>query len=166
MGYNSFQGGGYSRNRGYQGQRQPPGNDKIEEIKRSAKNFFEWSAQERLQNAMELGKYLSHNLKTNQIRRVLEIARRIHLEIRRGKERDFVDDVVRMRYLLAYAVGKTTNRNQREALKNFYEILDQMLDVIMKPKDSEDLKPAEKFEIFYDFLQAVVAYHKFYGGVD
>ncbi|MBP1912855.1 type III-A CRISPR-associated protein Csm2 [Thermococcus stetteri] len=161
MGYKSFQGGGYPRNRGYQGQRgQSPRNNKIEEIKSSARNFFGWSAQERLQNAMELGKYLSHNLKTNQIRRVLEIARRIHLDIRRGKERDFVDDVVRMRYLLAYAVGKTTNRNQREALKNFYEILDQMLEVIMN-----DPKP-EKFEVFYDFLQAVVAYHKFYGGGD
>lgn len=136
------------------------GNRDILEMKKNARNFLNWSPHERLQNARVLGRYLSRNLKTNQIRRVLEIARRVHFDIQRGEGSDYINDVVRMRYLLAYSVGRATNRYQREALKTLYEILDPMLDRVMS-----DPKP-ENFEVFYDFLQAVVAYHKFYGGGD
>ncbi|WP_297504502.1 type III-A CRISPR-associated protein Csm2 [Thermococcus sp.] len=134
--------------------------NQIEGIKKTAGSFLNWNPQERLQNAMKLGSYLSRNLKTSQIRKVLEIARRVHFDIQRGNERDFLNDIVRMRYLLAYAVGKATNRYQREALRDLYEVLDPMLERVMN-----DPKP-ENFEVFYDFLQAVVAYHKFYGGGD
>jgi CRISPR-associated protein Csm2 len=132
----------------------------VERIKATSREFLKWTPQERLQNAMELGKYLSRNLRTNQVRRVLETARRVHLSIRGEGNKNFVEDIVKMRYLLAYAVGKETNRHKKDALRTLYDVLDPMLEVIMK-----DPKP-ENFEVFYDFLQAVVAYHKFYGGND
>ncbi|MDK2915312.1 MAG: CRISPR-associated protein Csm2 [Thermococcaceae archaeon] len=162
MGFN------YSRERTPHGQRpggfgsRPQRNEStpVDKIKATSKDFLKWTPQERLQNAMELGCYLSQNLKTNQIRRVLETARRVHLSLKREGRGEFIDDVVKMRYLLAYAVGKETNRYKKDALKTLYDVLDPMLEVIMNNPTPEN------FEVFYDFLQAVVAYHKFYGGGD
>lgn len=163
MGFN------YSRERTPHGQRpggfgsRPQRNEStpVDKIKATSKDFLKWTSQERLQNAMELGRYLfSQNLKTNQIRRVLETARRVHLSLKREGRGEFIDDVVKMRYLLAYAVGKETNRYKKDALKTLYDVLDPMLEVIMNNPTPEN------FEVFYDFLQAVVAYHKFYGGGD
>jgi len=122
-----------------------------------ARKFNEWSPEERLANAIIVAAYLvAQKLKTNQVRKILEMARTTELKLKRGNV-DIKDDIVRMRYLLAYTVGKATGQS-RYSLEAFHHVLDPMLEVLMKEPTEEN------FGKFYDFLQAVVAYHRFFGG--
>lgn len=122
-----------------------------------AGKFNEWSPEKRLANAITVAAYLvAQRLKTNQVRKILEMARTTELKVKRG-DGDIKDDVVKMRYLLAYTVGKATGQ-PRYPLEAFHSVLDPMLEVLMREPTKDN------FDKFYDFLQAVVAYHKFFGG--
>lgn len=113
-----------------------------------------------LENAMKVAAFLKvTGLKTNQVRRVLEMARDIELKIRVGRAENITLDVTRMRFLLAYTVGRA-GRRERSSIEAFYRVLDPMLKQM-----SEDEDFARRyFGKFFDFLQAVVAYHRFFGG--
>lgn len=127
------------------------------EVVGSAEKFPEWSPEKRLANAVTVAAYLvAQGLKTNQVRKILEMARATELKTKR-EGTDIKNDIVRMRYLLAYTVGKATGQ-PRYPLEAFHSVLDPMLKVLMKNPTKEN------FERFYDFLQAVVAYHRFFGG--
>lgn len=132
----------------------------FEGVVKKARDYLAWKPEERLSHAVIVASYLvAQGLKTNQVRRILEMARNVELKLKRNKGEDIRDDIVRIRYVLAYTVGRATGRS-KSPLEAFHKILDPMLEVLMKdPK-------AENFEKFYDFLQAVVAYHKFFGGKD
>ena len=122
-----------------------------------AGEFYKWTPEKRLANAITVAAYLvAQGLKTKQVRKILEMARTTKLKVKRGDD-DIKNDIVKMRYLLAYTVGKATGQS-RYPLESFHSVLDPMLEVLM----NEPTK--EKFGKFYDFLQAVVAYHKFFGG--
>lgn len=130
-----------------------------EELEKSRKKgaFPEWDPKRRLANAIVVAAYLrAQNLRTNQVRKVLEMTRTIDLKLKKG-EADVRDDIVKTRYLLAYTVGRATG-SSRYSLEAFHRILDPMLAVLMEDFDES------KFNEFYDFLQAVVAYHRFFGG--
>ena len=130
-----------------------------QELEESRKKgaFPSWSPERRLANAIVVAAYLrAQNLKTNQVRKVLEMARTIELKLKKG-DTDIRDDVVKSRYLLAYAVGRATG-GSKYALDAFHRILDPMLALLMEKPD------VAHFEEVYDFLQAVVAYHRFFGG--
>ena len=122
-----------------------------------AGEFYKWTPEKRLANAITVAAYLvTQRLKTNQVRKILEMARTTELKVKRGDE-DIKNDIVKMLYLLAYTVGKATGQ-PRYPLESFHGVLDPMLEVLMKEPTKEN------FGKFYDFLQAVVAYHKFFGG--
>ncbi|RLD93979.1 MAG: type III-A CRISPR-associated protein Csm2 [Aquificota bacterium] len=126
-------------------------------VVRDAGKFKEWSPEKRLANAITVAAYLvAQGLKTNQVRKILEMARTTELKIKRG-DGDIKDDIVKMRYLLAYTVGKASGQS-RYPLEAFHNVLDPMLEVLMREPTNEN------FGKFYDFLQAVVAYHRFFGG--
>ncbi|WP_461863431.1 type III-A CRISPR-associated protein Csm2 [Thermococcus sp.] len=130
----------------------------FKKIVEDAKNFHGWNSENMLANAITVAAYLrSQNLKTNQVRRILEMARTVELKVKKGD--NIKKDIMKIRYLLAYTVGKASGQS-RYPIEAFHNILDPMLEVIMK-----DPTP-ENFGKFYDFLQAVVAYHKFFGGGD
>lgn len=132
----------------------------FERVVKKARDYLAWKPEERLSHAVIVASYLvAQELKTNQVRRILEMARNVELKLKRNKGEDIRDDIVRIRYVLAYTVGRATGRS-KSPLEAFHKILDPMLEVLMKdPKE-------ENFEKFYDFLQAVVAYHRFFGGKD
>jgi len=122
-----------------------------------AKNFSQWSQDKRLANAVTVAAYLvAQGLKTNQVRKILEMARTTELKVKRG-DLDIKNDIVKMRYLLAYTVGKATGQS-KYPLEAFHSVLDPMLGTLMESPTKDG------FEKFYDFLQAVVAYHRFFGG--
>ncbi len=130
-----------------------------EELKGSREKgvFPEWNPEKRFANAIVVAAYLrAQNLKTNQVRKVLEMVRTIELKLKKG-DTNIKDDIIKTRYLLAYAVGKATG-SSRYSLEAFHRILDPMLAVLIEKPDES------RFEEFYDFLQAVVAYHRFFGG--
>ncbi|ASJ15748.1 hypothetical protein A3L04_01005 [Thermococcus chitonophagus] len=133
---------------------------KVKEIARKAENFQDWEPGETLDYAITIASYLvSKDLRTNQIRKILEMVRNVELKVKTGRDEDIRDDVARIRLLLAYTVGKS-QKNTREALEHLYMVLEPIL-----KKMSEDNNFAvNNFGKFFDFLQAIVAYHRFLGG--
>ncbi len=123
---------------------------KYNEIIEKAQNFKDWDEKrELLKYAIIMAIYCRINdLKTNQIRKVLDLANRTHLKLKRSKDENIEGDVAKMCYILAYSAGR-----HREV-----EPLANVLDIMLQNVDNES------FNKLYDFIQAVVAYHKFFGG--
>lgn len=123
------------------------------EIAKNPSNFFEWSSDQMLRNAFVVSGHLVLNgLKTTQIRKVLSLASKINskLKLKKGEIVDVAPDIAKLRFILAYS----TARN--EEVRPLMEILDKILPVVNK----------NNFDKFYEFLQAIVAYHRFSGGAD
>ncbi|WP_187287167.1 type III-A CRISPR-associated protein Csm2 [Thermococcus cleftensis] len=124
--------------------------------------FFEATPRERLDWAIVVAAYLRVlNLKTNQVRKVLDLSRDIYFDFEfRGdhsSEERIQSKLMRMRFLLAYSVGKADRRDVK-ALEALHKALDPIL---LKVSASPT---RENFEAVYDFIQAVIAYHRFLGG--
>lgn len=101
--------------------------------------------------AEEVGKRLKQiDLKINQIRRFLDEARRIEAEVKRGNFPQ--DKVVLLRPKLAYAAGR------EKKVKDLMNVLDPAL---RSASSSE-----ENFWKFLKLIEAIVAYHRFYGGTN
>ena len=126
-----------------------------EEVVRDAGNFANWSHEKILRNAVLVAVLLVENkLKTNQVRKILDIANQVHLKLKTKQVESIEADTVKMRYLLAYAVARASSKEK--GIEYLHRVLEPMLQNTTK----------DNFEKFYEFLQAVVAYHKFFGGAD
>uniref|UniRef100_A0A7C6A852 CRISPR system Cms protein Csm2 n=1 Tax=candidate division WOR-3 bacterium TaxID=2052148 RepID=A0A7C6A852_UNCW3 len=101
--------------------------------------------------AKQLGKYYAfgrkerEKLSSAQIRNILD-------RIQRMKKFD-KDQIQLLRPLLAYAAGK--DRTTDEKLKHLQGILDPAITMVNDEK---------KFNNFKNFFEAIVAYHRYYGG--
>ncbi len=103
--------------------------------------------------AEAVGKQLSPkgiNLKINQIRRFLDEARQIELEVKRGVFP--ADRVVLLLPKLAYAAGR------EQKVRDLMKVLDP---AIRSARDS-----AANFKKFLRLIEGIVAYHRFYGGTN
>ena len=98
--------------------------------------------------AKELGEILRHKfmkekeLSTSQIRHVLDEIQRMQKFNR--------DRLQLLRPKLAYIAGRHGGR-----VKEFQQIVDKAIDLVNNEKD---------FEFFRNFIEAIVAYHRYYGG--
>ncbi len=114
-------------------------------MKEDINNFFEWDPKRMLKNAFILAaKTVTSKLKTTQIRKILSLSKSIAMK----KEENILPEIAKMRYLLAYSASR-----HREVVP-----LMEVFDPILNQTDKEN------FEKVYEFLQAVVAYHRFLGG--
>lgn len=100
------------------------------------------------------GDYLANTakLKTSQIRKFFDAVKKIQNEVRMKKSGNIKARLLRIKPQLAYATAK-----QPRQLKDFAEVV---YTAINKVKDEKD------FEYFVEFVEAIVAYHKYYGGRD
>jgi len=128
----------------------------LKSVVRDAQEFPKgWDSEKIFKNSVILSAYLVvEGLRTNQVRKILEMARITELKSKRG-DTNIKDDIMKMHYLLAYTVGRATG-SSKHALEAFYSVLEPMLRNLM-----EDPKAFPKF---FEFLQSVVAYHRFFGG--
>ena len=102
----------------------------------------------------KFGEYLAKtaNLKTSQIRKFFDAVKKIQNETRVKKSGNIRARILRIKPQLAYATAK-----QPRQLKDFADVVHTAID---KVKDEKD------FEYFVEFVEAIVAYHKYYGGRD
>jgi len=129
---------------------------KLKEVISKTNNFPSWEPQTRLANAITVAAFLkAQELRMNQVRKILDMAREIKLKTQRGE--DLKESLIRMRFMLAYTVGKAGKRD-RPTLELLYRILEPILRLLTEDPSTDN------FEKFYEFLEAVVAYHKFFGG--
>ncbi|GAV22389.1 type III-A CRISPR-associated protein Csm2 [Carboxydothermus pertinax] len=99
-----------------------------------------------IENAMKLGEYLKDKgMTTSQIRNLYNEAKAIDYNKENGPY-----NVSLLRAKFAYNAGK-----YKDKVKGFQIIADKAL---------ANVDSADKFERFLDFFEAVVAYHRAYGG--
>jgi len=107
------------------------------------------TADELVEYAEKMGKYLrTVYLKTTQIRKILDAVNKIKAT---ADSKNFnPDNIVLLKPQLAYAAGRQPHQVK--------PLIDVILPCIDKIKEYEDFKK------FAKFLEAILAYHKFYGG--
>jgi len=108
--------------------------------------------------ARKEGEKFARRIKTNQIRNIFSTVEKIRSDFKREKFK--VTDAIRrelimLRPKLAYAVGRN------EEVKPFQELFDEAITKVL-----ESSNPEEALKNFFFLAEAVVAYHKYYGGRD
>lgn len=128
--------------------------DVVAEVKArlaQGKTLAEVPIDDLVQAAEDLGKHLvDERLNTTQIRKFLTQVNKLSADFR--KSRSFERErVVLLKPKLAYAAG------QHDAVRPLAAVLVDAIDRVVSDRD---------YERFARFVEAVVAYHRFYGGKD
>lgn len=125
----------------------------VQEIS-SLSSMAEFDAQKLVEKADKLGELLAKHIKleTSQIRKFLDAVTKISYE---RFDREDGDNYVRqeailLRPKLAYSAGRN-----REKVKPLMDVLDPCLSRIKSTRD---------FDRFHRFVEAIIAYHRYYGG--
>jgi len=112
---------------------------------------------EGIASSEEYGKYLKHNgFTTSQIRNVFGEIRRIQMTGFKKKQTDFL--------LLKPKMAYAAQRSGKDGALLFKEILNCSWDAIVSCDTLEEKEIA--FDNLCDFMEAILAYHKAYGGKD
>lgn len=110
--------------------------------------------------ADELGKSLkSQGLSTAQIRALFGEVRQIEAEWSMEGHRDrALHRLILLKPKMAYRARKERGR----AVENLVEVLDPSLDLVIKEQNEQ--KQDNNFQRFVEFFEAILAYHRAYGG--
>lgn len=112
--------------------------------------------------AEKWGENFAKEIKTNQIRNVFSSIAAIRNDFVKSKR--YTDEIqtnlIMLKPKLAYAVGRSSGKAQ-EKYRRFKGLLEEAIDKIT---GSNDHKKA--MENFFFLAEALVAYHKYYGGRD
>jgi len=106
-----------------------------------------------------IGKYLAKDLSTSQIRNVFGTVKQVSLSwtaqstAEEGKA--YYRQILLLKPKMAYQEGRA-GRQQKEAIRSFRQVLEQSINCI-----EGDVK---RFKRFAEFFEAILAYHKAYGG--
>ncbi len=103
----------------------------------------QWKAEAMISAAESLAQSLGSKLDT-QLRRIFDALKKLEMESHQGFQRD---QVIMLKPRLAYTVSRTPE------LKSLYRILDQAINRVHSQED---------FKKLVDFMEAVLAYYKFY----
>jgi CRISPR-associated protein Csm2 len=96
---------------------------------------------------------------TSQIRNVFGEVKRIQAKAQGAESfQDYKSDFYLLRPKIAYAEAKVLSKTQDSRIRDFRKIME------FAHKEVKDDK--ENFQRFVDFFEAILAYHKFYGGRD
>lgn len=113
-------------------------------------------AQALVEKAEGLGRELSKPLSTSQIRSLFTEVRQIEAEWQHNPERAH-RRLILLKPKMAYRVGKERrNSREREAIEHLVGVLTPAVDLVQGKE--------EHFQRFVEFFEAILAYHKAYGG--
>jgi CRISPR-associated protein Csm2 len=96
---------------------------------------------------------------TTQIRNIFSEIKRIQ---RVGIEKS-VTDFLLVKPKMAYTEARVISKNKNSRISQFREVVDMAYDAV---NISAENNRRERFQRFVDFLEAILAYHKAYGGRD
>jgi len=116
------------------------------------------SPEEINQIAQFQGEKFARVIKTNQIRNIFSTITKIRNDFKSSKGKfgeSIRRDLVMLKPKLAYAAGRNSD------VKPFQQLFDSAINGVIKSSN-----PEEALRNFFDLAEAVVAYHKFYGGKD
>ncbi|WP_298406343.1 type III-A CRISPR-associated protein Csm2 [uncultured Chloroflexus sp.] len=138
-----------------------PGKDSIqaiaeERLRAIIGNTTPEAMQALVAEANRFGRELSSSLTTSQIRNIFGEVRSIEQEVPVGAEKLPITVQRRLLMLkpkLAYQVGRFSNN---KALRAFADTISKAIDLV-----GDD---ARRFHTFVDLFEAILAYHRYYGG--
>jgi CRISPR-associated protein Csm2 len=129
------------------------------------KNLDEWTPSDINKQAEDEGKAYAQGIKTNQIRNFFAHVNQMRTrfkqaEVQGDKKNDEVMQTLERQLILlkpklAYAAGRQT------VVKPMYIYLAQVIDATTGSVNKE-----KAFQNFFDLVEGIVAYHKFYDGRD
>jgi CRISPR-associated protein Csm2 len=126
------------------------GEEMVEGIKRELPSILAGDSKKLVENAKKLGEHLGGRLSTSQIRSIFSEVKQMG-----GYEEHRLN---LLRPKMAYTAGRH-GRMSRGKLVGPIVDLQEVLDECIKITSSE-----EEFENFRDFFEAILAYHRYYGG--
>ena len=118
----------------------------------------EWIKEGANQKMIEFTKELGHFLKEHRISS--SQLRNIYGEITRIKLKGIQNETPAFWLLkpkIAYNAARIDRKNEKDAFNELVKVLNQAI-------DSVDVQNAKTFDNFQKFFEAILAYHKFYGG--
>ncbi|MBC7075731.1 MAG: type III-A CRISPR-associated protein Csm2 [Syntrophomonadaceae bacterium] len=107
------------------------------------------------------------NLTTSKIRNILSLVNDIYSQVINWKEEELPQEITdRIRYIkvrLAYEAGRENQQTDRDKDKKIKEFIDKtgLIEAVDYIASSR-----EKFIRYAKYLEALVAYHRYYGGKD
>lgn len=104
-----------------------------------------------------LGQELSKALNTSQIRALFGEVRQIEGQMTVDHKKAW-----RRLHLLKPKMAYRVRRAQGVGVRGLVEVLNPAVDEVLKAKDEETQK--KYFKHFVEFFEAILAYHKYYGG--
>jgi len=103
-------------------------------------------------------KYVQGEIKTNQIRNIFSTVEKMRSDFKRNNfqmNEEIRRELVMLRPKLAYAAGR------HKVVRPFQELFDEAIKNVLSSK-----KPSEALKNFFFLAEAIVAYHKYFGGKD
>lgn len=109
-----------------------------------------------VKDAASIGKIIVKAVTTSKMRKFLDSLRTIKYNILHQEEYN-IQDVVLLTPKIAYIAGKEKEKDKKVILTQLSDIV---ASAISKVQDKKDLM------LLVEFVEAIVAYHRFYGGKD
>lgn len=114
-----------------------------------------------VEKADDFGKHLKgNNLTTSQIRAIFGEVRQIQAQWNMGGENR--QTAVKRLFLLKPKMAYRARKEQGYAVKDLVDVLDPALNEVVS--ETNDVEQNKKFTRFVEFFEAILAYHKAYGG--
>jgi CRISPR-associated protein Csm2 len=110
--------------------------------------------------AEDIGKAIARQVTSSQLRNVFGTARQIQL--RWSDEPKAAQDAYRDAVLIRPKLGYYAKRERGRGMEDLRKILVPALEVMSQGENMDERK--KRFDHFVDFFEAIVAYHKAYGG--
>jgi len=142
------------------GQQQTRGNNNLQENFKAVVELIEQhevNYDQLHKQAEEIAKYL--RLNPTKIRKFYDFVKKVKIMKQLGQEVDLKRDLNRFIAILLYDAGREENKKSM----NMKEFAEGMRQIAEKVKAHSKLEYA--FNIFVDFFEALVAYHKYYEAV-
>jgi len=128
-------------------------NEIVEKIKRDIPDILSGNTEKLVEDARMMGEHLGkEGLTTSQIRNIFSDVKRLESYEKNKTE------LLLLRPKLAYVAGRHGKKRGREltgAIVDLQVILDKCI---------EGIKDEKSFKNFQDFFEAILAYHRYYGG--
>lgn len=114
--------------------------------------------------AHALGKELANDLTSSQIRSLFGEVRQIQAQWSVGGEsrQKAWTRLILLKPKMRYRVGKENNQAKKAAIRELVSVLEPALDVVIQTPEPK--AQDANFKRFVDFFEAILAYHKAYGG--
>jgi len=130
--------------------------ESLEKKIESLEKMSELKVEDMIRGADYMGSYLVKivKLKSSQIRRFYDAVKKIEVQAKRKPEQFNREPVLLLKPKLAYATGRLRGRN-KSPLGHFQKMIDKAID---KVKDYND------FIRFAQFMESIIAYHRYHGG--